>query len=540
MQLRDYQEQADKATRQALYHKDNALIVAPCAAGKTVLFCAMSKWLVDRPEEKRVLVLLDRKDLVRQTAAEIYDKTGITAGIACASVMKEKQIETKIVVASRQTLSSMMPDGYKVNLLILDEAHLVGNTGQYRTIINRLRETHPAMRVLGYTATPYRPDGFIYGKDKLFDRITYRIPAKLLLDKGYIVPLDFKVRKSDVWGQLDNCKKSGIDLNEKEQYEILKSEVFIQSVFKVYKDKCVGKKTVVFALNIAHAEAIAGVFRDNHVSARIIHSKMKSSDVKQTIKDFKNGDGVIINVGILTIGSDIPSIEAIILARRTLVTSLFFQIVGRGARLCPSINKTECLVIDMCGSVILHGWDQDDPFIHFSKGAKQERCLQLCPRCEELCGEKISVCPNCGFEFPDPEVVKKCAIAEKKSVGEIIDFDPESFVHTVNSDYAVHSYHLADGKEIPTVRIRFFSGKREICSKWACPEHSGWRPQHETKKLWEGMGGGDAVPTSVNEWIKKSDRLKKNNNIRVCFLGKYPDFRGIVNEVRKDITAEMS
>ena len=63
--LRDYQQVAINTIKSASRVKDNILTVMPCAAGKTVLMAALSNWIATAG--KRVLVLMDRQNLVLQT-----------------------------------------------------------------------------------------------------------------------------------------------------------------------------------------------------------------------------------------------------------------------------------------------------------------------------------------------------------------------------------------------------------------------------------------------------------------------------------------
>ncbi|MFA5436479.1 MAG: DEAD/DEAH box helicase family protein, partial [Candidatus Neomarinimicrobiota bacterium] len=70
-ELRDYQSKAVGAVKWALVKKDNCLLVAPCAAGKTLCFCEIVDWL--HSSGRRCLILLDRETLVVQTAKRIAE-----------------------------------------------------------------------------------------------------------------------------------------------------------------------------------------------------------------------------------------------------------------------------------------------------------------------------------------------------------------------------------------------------------------------------------------------------------------------------------
>ena len=61
----------------------------------------------------------------------------------------------------------------------------------------------------------------------------------------------------------------------------------------------------------------------------------------------------LVNVNVLTTGFDAPNIDCVALLRPTNSPGLYYQMVGRGFRLCE--GKTDCLVLDFGGNVLRHG-----------------------------------------------------------------------------------------------------------------------------------------------------------------------------------------
>ena len=61
MQLRDYQQTLYESTRQAFRHGKRVLVVAPCGAGKSYIFSAMTQ-----NTKGDVLVLVHRRELKEQ------------------------------------------------------------------------------------------------------------------------------------------------------------------------------------------------------------------------------------------------------------------------------------------------------------------------------------------------------------------------------------------------------------------------------------------------------------------------------------------
>ena len=527
MILRPYQQRAIATIKKALAAKDNVLVAAPCAAGKTVLFCEISKWL--RDYDRRILVLMDREQLVSQTANRMTEYLGESIGIACASVSKNHGLDSQVIVASRQTLAPLLANGsgdFKCNLLVLDEAHLVNpSRGQYHDILTRLRSNYPAMRVAGFTATPYRLNGGkIYGRPGvLFDDLDIKITTEELLTGDFLSPLQWKLRQSDLLAQLDRVKKSSTgELNETEQAEVLGQNVFIEAVYESWAQYAEGRKTAIFSLNIAHAQAIADVFMGHGVKVWTIHSKMPVDDVRQSIADFTAGTGVIINVGILTIGSDIPSISCIILARRTLSTALFFQIVGRGAR--KSKGKKDCLVIDLCGNAMIHGIDPDNPIRQETRESGGPRELKICPICETGLNSSTRKCPQCGFEFPYEEPEKQ-EISQTTNDTRLVDFKGFEVWPADSCEYSIHKN---PEKPIPTIKCEYFKSNTCVARQWLCPQHPGF-PSQKAGRYWTEMGGGYPRPRTVNEWIRRSktELHKGALDLTVNNSGQWPEIKKV-------------
>lgn len=512
MELREYQKKTVENIKNKLKIKASYLLTAPCAAGKTVIFSHIAKWLHEN--NRRVLILMDREQLVSQTAEKIreYLDTPLPdpVGIVCATAGSKQ--DNAITVASRQSFESYLkkhPE-LKYNLVIIDECHLLNQEhGQYMNIITELKNRYPAIRLFGCTATPYRLSGLIYGDGKLWNRIDYQITQKELLEQSYLVPLRWKVRKQDKIDKLKAAKNG--ELNEAEQYEIVSQNYFLESVYDVWKDHCQDRKTVIYALNIAHAEAIGRLFQKMNIKTGVIHSNLSKSEITAKINEF---DKVLINVGILTIGSDIPSISAIILARKTLSTALFFQITGRGARLSP--GKADCLVIDLCGNALLHGIDPDNPILPDLKNSDEKK-MKLCPECEEFIAYAARICPQCGFEFPIEDKKQSQEKEETTEAGKIEDFDG---YETVECDRITYRYHKT-AKPIPTVWVKFWNQNTELASVWLCPEHQGY-PRQKANEFWHEMWGSDPPPQSVDEFLQRQRELSGKAILTIDITQKYP------------------
>ncbi len=525
--LYPYQKKAVAAVATTCQKKPTCLVVAPCGAGKTVIFSDIARRVVS--VKKRMLVLIDRKQLVRQTAARIKEASGIDTevGIICAGVQSNREVNAPVTVASRQTLLPEIRAGNfdkVIDYLVLDEAHLAcAAGGQYSKIINHLLSVNPNMKIIGFTATPFRMyGGEIYGEHQMFDSVDVRITAKELISAGYILPLKWKVSDSGINGLLEAValKASG-EYDEAEQAEILLRKTYLTEVFLKWKEFCQDRKNVIFALNIAHAEALAEVFRVEGVQTWITHSKNESEISTDTaISEFEMNGGVLINVGKLTLGSDIPSMSSIILARLTASPALFFQMIGRGARCFP--GKRDCLILDLCGNAISHGINQDDPIIREKKrkaGKKEKdkrKATKNCPECNTATRKAATHCLVCGHIFNADSML----MLESDENINLKDYDG---FYDLRVDFVRYCRHQSKKGNL-TIRADFYSKAKKKLSVWFMPAHASSRLRKKAENYFLKMGGRSPAPDTVPLWLSRGRKeLKQTATIRLDCRKKFPE-----------------
>src|SRR5699024_3423791 len=141
-------------------------------------------------------------------------------------------------------------------------------------------------------------------------------------------------------------------------------------------------KTIIFAKNQAHAEFIQRRFDHGwpeHAGrlARVItHSAPYAGDL---IDDFGIADRaphIAISVDMLDTGIDVPEVVNLVFFKLVRSKSKFWQMIGRGTRLCPDLfgpgaDKSDFLVFDFCGN--LEYFNQDLPS---TEGAIQKSLTQ--------------------------------------------------------------------------------------------------------------------------------------------------------------------
>ena len=159
----------------------------------------------------RVLVLAHVKELVAQNHSK-YCALGLEADIFAAGLQRKES--GKVVFGSVQSVARNLEQFQsEFSLLIVDECHRISDDddSQYQQIISHLRQVNPHLRLLGLTATPFRPGkGWIYqfhyhgmvrGDEKaLFRDCIYELPLRYMIKHGYLTPperLDMPVVQYD-------------------------------------------------------------------------------------------------------------------------------------------------------------------------------------------------------------------------------------------------------------------------------------------------------------------------------------------------------
>jgi DNA repair protein RadD len=113
----------------------------------------------------------------------------------------------------------------------------------------------------------------------------------------------------------------------------------------------------------------------------------------------------------------------------------------------------------------------------------------------------VSVCPDCGFEFPPQEkgACDETASNEGILTGEVTDteYDVEEV------QYHTHTKRGADESAPRTVRVDYQVGFNEYKSEWVCPEHSGWARQKFEK--WWSDRSNDPPPGTADQAVRLAD-----------------------------------
>lgn len=118
-------------------------------------------------------------------------------------------------------------------------------------------------------------------------------------------------------------------------------------------------KTIIFAKNHTHAEKILEVFNREYPYlpgfAKVIDNYMTyAQSAIDEFSDPKKLPQIAISVDMLDTGIDVPEILNLVFFKKVMSKAKFWQMIGRGTRLCPSLidgkDKDKFYIFDFCGN----------------------------------------------------------------------------------------------------------------------------------------------------------------------------------------------
>lgn len=485
MELRWYQTEAVNAMLAA---KDNSVVVLPTGSGKTLV---MHSFVEQFPG--RVLLLSHVKEILSQnfnTLAPLNEVGLYSAGLGV------KKID-RITIAGIHSVYANM-QAFKADIVIIDECHMVSDTGMYKTVL-----AHLGCRYMGLTATPYRlKDGFIHGSTGMFDSVCYEAPVSKLTKQGYLCPLR-------TYGSKQELDTQGIaiqagDFKLKDMSLAFDRDVITSRIVgELSGYSTVYKHWLIFAIDIAHAENIASLLNQAGIMTEAVHSK---SPRDQAILDFKEGKiQCLVNVNILTIGFDYPLIDLIGVIRPTKSTTLHVQMIGRGTRIAP--GKDHCMVKDFAGNLKRLGMlDKVVPPTAMKKGKGGKPWTKECPQCQAIVHSATRVC-SCGHKFSFQHHLQETAHVEVKSQW-----------YKVKKVF----YNLHHKQGSPTsMKVTYQCGMR-MFSEWVTLDHKGYANRMALIWLSKRWKLHEPRPLTVKDLFNSTAKLWEPVEIKVDDSQKYP------------------
>jgi len=454
----------------------------------------------------------------------------------CAA-LKRYDTDHQIIFASVATIANRLEEMGEFDHIFIDEADEIPEKekSRYSRVIRHFNTT-----VGGCTATPYWLKDVIYkngspnDKNKWFDKKVFEYSFVDAVNDGHLTTPVVASKKG-----IDSSKLKTLNGEysiESQEAQAL-DESLARSIMREIHACAIAQQSNligIFACSIAHAKLL-----DKYCTfERLVITGDTSSEMKRLRKKAvswgkKNHSRTkaIINVGVFTRGTNMPSMDYIALCRSMQSKKLCEQIIGRGARLWD-------------GKDVFHISDFGDNFVRFGPieqwgqglipSAKKIQYFH-CGGCDQLNSVFARKCSNCGKKF-QPEPFKSCPLcredtapATKKCTcgyvyadlktyafnGEIIKQKSEKIEKCISAISANHTitFYIKTKKNHFTYKAKWLRNK----------------PTKDTVEFLQALYSIDYSDTkSVHEFLrqKRKDNPKRANRL----IGSMGKIKAIWNE----------
>ena len=375
--------------------RPRALVQMATGSGKTFMACNLVYRLIKHAGARRVLFLVDRSNLGRQTLREFQGFTTPVEGRKFTELYNVQLLQSghidpvsKVCISTIQRVYSILKgeelapeleelSGFDAAILQREPAPVEYNPDVpietfdviitdecHRSIYNLWRQVLEYFDgfLIGLTATPSKQTfGFFHQnlvieynhEQAVADRVnvgfdTYRIRTQIAeqgatVDAGYYIDRRDRLTRKIRWEQLED------DLNyaPNQLDRDVVAEDQIRTVVQTFQDRLFTEifptrrdvpKTIIFAKDDSHADDIVRIVRQVFDKGNDFCQKItyKTTGVKpeDLLTSFRNSYNprIVVTVDMIATGTDIKPVEVVFFMRNVRSRNFFEQMKGRGVR----------------------------------------------------------------------------------------------------------------------------------------------------------------------------------------------------------------
>lgn len=527
--LRGYQREMLEAIQHYLEDCDgNGIVVSPTGTGKSLVCNAAIRWAVEE-FGARVMCITHQHSIISQNCdSMIRYWPRADVGLYSAS-LKQWNTRSQITYCGVQSVHKCPEEFGHIDLLIVDECHMLGprDGTMYSKVLKALKKTNPAVRIIGFSASPYRLGQGLLTEGEIFDDIIIDLSKTekfcAFVDDGWLSPLYTKHTEKQI--DLQNVPMLAGDFSEKHMALVADTadinKCIVRECIKYGSQR---KHWLGFSSGLKHAEHIKDAFTSCGISCVVIDGGMSVEERDRLTKDFRSGKiRVVVNVGIFNVGWDFPELDLIFVARGTQSTAWWVQCLGRGTRavyapgmpldtaeqrlaaIAAGPKPNGCLVLDFAGNRERLG-PVNDPNIPKPRrkgdSVAGEAPTKVCPECSEYCHTRATECPCCGYQFPPASCLERTACSQEVMVK--VSSTPEiAILEVLHTHY---TNRLTKNPELGEAFVISYGSMIKQVSEYffpQLPDNYKWL-QPKFHNRWTEAGGRTPYPSTAEEAVSRA------------------------------------
>ena len=369
-----------------------ALIQMATGSGKTYTAVNAVYRLIRFAKVKRVLFLVDRRNLGRQTLREFQAYTTPDDGRKFTDLYNVQHLSSNVIdetssvcITTLQRLYAMLKGetDYETDaeeastfeneevqtaevtynpsipidmfdVIIVDECHR-SIYGKWRQVLEYFDPF-----IIGLTATPYRQTIGFFDHNLIYEYrheqavednvnvgyYVYKIETEITqsgssIEAGHYVARRDRETRQLHWDELD----ADVEYSERELDRAVVAVDQIRKVIQTFKEKLftdlfpyrrIVPKTLIFAKDDSHAEDIVHIVREVFAKGDDFCQKItyQSDRPEELIKRFRTDSifRIAVSVDMISTGTDIKPLECLVFMRAVRSSGYFEQMIGRGVR----------------------------------------------------------------------------------------------------------------------------------------------------------------------------------------------------------------
>lgn len=355
--LYDYQRDAvdrlGKLANARAARRRRGLVILPTGGGKTRVAVT---WALDKlasDPSTRVLWIAHQEELLLQAARTFETLASsrphefrrrlrvISSQQSAVSTLADPHLDVAITTWQslyanwRRASRLLRKYASRPTVVVVDEAHHAGSTA-YEKILTHL-EGLPRIVIVGLTATPWPSSSLAAARlRRRFPTVVAQVSTDQLHARGILaVPVLHTVNtheRLELTGAEQKIAKRDLPPAVLQRLQTDARDSLLVRTWRSRHTEW--GKSLIFATSTAHADELGTRFEQAGAPVRVLHSRV-GVDRAATLEWFEKGPeqgAVLVSVGMLTEGVDLPSARTAFLARPTTSRILLRQMIGRVLR----------------------------------------------------------------------------------------------------------------------------------------------------------------------------------------------------------------